>query len=185
MPKITYKNIFFLLVILLIALPFITTFNEFLTRMVMQIGIYRKIQNLVVPWEIQLIRVVIGAFGIDSLGGERFFSIIKAGKEQAVWISWNCIGWQTFILFIISAFTGIQGPYKISSKIECVTIGILGTFLMNIIRISLVVLLLFFLGQTPAIIFHDYFSTFFAISWLIFFWWFSFNYILEEKDYKG
>lgn len=181
MSKLTFKNLFIIAVIVLTALPFITTFNEFLTSVVMKIGFYRYIQELIVPWEIQLVRVVIGFFGIESTGGKVFFNIIKNGKPESIWISWNCIGWQTFVLFAISLLTGIRGSYKVGSKIECVTIGVLGTFLMNIVRISIVVLLFYFLGRVPAIVFHDYLSTVMAIVWLLFFWWFSFKYVLEEK----
>lgn len=181
MHKLTFKTLFFIAAIALTALPFITTFNEFLTRVVMQIGIYRWVQNLVVPWEIQLIRVVIGFFGIESEGGRAFFNVIKDGKAEAIWISWNCIGWQTILLFGVSLFTGLSGPHTIQSKFETISIGFLGTFIMNIIRISTIVLLFYFFGRFPALFFHDYLSTLFALLWLIFFWWFSFRFVLEEK----
>lgn len=181
MPKLTFKSIFLIFIVILVILPFTTTFNEFLTRMVMQVGLYRKIQDLIVPWEISLIRVILSFFGIESAGGLRFFDVIKDGKTLSVWISWNCIGWQTFILFAISLFTGLQGPHKLASKLECVVIGFLGTFLMNLFRITLIVLVLYYIGQAPAVVVHDYFSTFIAISWLLFFWWFSFKYVLEER----
>ncbi|HKZ34883.1 MAG TPA: exosortase/archaeosortase family protein [Patescibacteria group bacterium] len=176
--KKTFQSIFLVTVIILMILPFVTTFNEFLTRVVERMTLYRWIENIVVPYESRLIVAVLSLLGIETIPGDTVFSVVKNGVAQSIRISWNCIGWQSFILFLITLFTGLQGPYSKMSKLETVAIGLLGTFLVNIFRITLVVLVLYAWGQFPAILFHDYASTLLIIVWLFVFWWFSYAYVL-------
>lgn len=177
--KGTFKTIFIITVVILMILPFFTTFSEFLTRIVENIKLYKAIENFVVPYEIKLVEVVLHIFGIKTIAGNgSIFSIVKNEVPIGIQISWNCIGWQSLILLIITLFTGLQGPYTKTSKLECMLVGILGTFLMNIFRVSIVLLVLYFFGKLPAIIFHDYGSTLMIIVWLFFFWWMSYSTIL-------
>ena len=133
------------------------------------------------PIQAKMIVVVIGLFGIKAVPTPLGVNIGTVQQLNHVTISWNCIGWQSFILFALTLFTGLQGPYTAYSKAQTILIGFLGTFLMNITRISLVVLLAHFVNQVTATVFHDYFSTVMTVAWLFFFWWFSFTYVLERK----
>lgn len=177
----TFRTLFLFLAAILLILPFITTFNEFLTSVVMKIKLYRLIQEFIVPSQVKMITVILRLFGIEAYPGLVTVSFGKA-IGQVVEISWNCIGWQSLILLLISLFTGLQGPYKIYSKFQTVVIGFLGTFLVNLIRVMLVILITYYFGRLPGMIFHDYFSTIMIIAWLFFFWWFSFNYVLEKQE---
>ncbi|MBI2034474.1 MAG: exosortase/archaeosortase family protein, partial [Candidatus Levybacteria bacterium] len=179
--KKTFKTIFIITTVILITLPAITTFNEILTSIVMKIQLYRVIQEFIVPIEAKMIVVTVGLFGIKAIPTPLGLNIGTIQQLNHVTISWNCIGWQSFILFVITLFTGLQGPYTRYSKTQTILIGFLGTFLINITRISLVVLLAQFVNQVTATVFHDYFSTVMTIAWLFFFWWFSFTYVLERK----
>lgn len=176
--KSTFQIIFTILAVLLMVMPFITTFNEFLTTVIIKIKAYNFIQNVVVPYEAKLIGAVFLPFGFDVAANPKGLVV----NNIPVFISWNCIGWQSFILMLITFFTGLQGSYTKSSKFYCVAIGLLGTFLMNIWRISLVVLIAVLFGYLPAVIFHDYFSNILIVIWLFFFWWFSYKYILEDYN---
>ena len=181
MEMSAFRTLFFLLASVLLILPFITTFNEFLTSVVMKIEAYRLLQNFVVPSQVKMITVILRLLGIEAYPGLVTVSFGKA-VGQVVEISWNCIGWQSVILLLISLFTGLQGPYKIYSKFQTVVIGFFGTFLVNLIRVTLVILITYYFGRLPGMIFHDYFSTIMIIAWLFIFWWFSFSYVLEKKE---
>lgn len=182
MEKSTFKLLFIVLALALLVLPLVTTFNEFLTRIVMKIEIYRVIQDFIVPLEAKWVTVFLRLVGIETmptLTGIQIGKLTTLGNH--VTISWNCIGWQSFILVLITLVTGLQGSYRAFSKIQTMLIGILGTFLVNIVRISLVVIISYRINPVAAIVFHDYFSTLFTIFWLFLFWWFSYNYILERR----
>lgn len=180
--KSTFKLLFIVLAIALLFLPLVTTFNEFLTRVVMNIKLYRLIQNLIVPFEAKVVTVVLRTVGIPSFPT---FTSVKIGQPTTIGndvvISWNCIGWQSFVLLLITFATGLQGSYQTITKIQTVIIGVLGTFLLNIFRVSLVVIIAYHLNPIPAMVFHDYFSTLLIIFWLFFFWWFSYTFVLERQ----
>jgi len=181
MEKSTFKVLFASLAILLLVLPFVTTFNELLTTLVMKIKFYRFIQSLIVPFEAKMVTVILKAFGmtaIPTLTGVRIGSANTIGNH--VTISWNCIGWQSFILLVISLVTGLQGPYQILTKIQTIITGVTGTFLLNIFRITFIIVIAQKINPVAAVIFHDYFSTLIIVAWLFFFWWFSYSFILEK-----
>jgi exosortase/archaeosortase family protein len=88
------------------------------------------------------------------------------------------VGWQTLVLFIITLVTGLSGRHTILSKLETVLIGILGTYLVNILRLVLVVVVYFLVGRPFGIVFHDYFSGAMTLLWLVVLWWFAYKHVL-------
>ncbi|MFH1367109.1 MAG: exosortase/archaeosortase family protein [Patescibacteria group bacterium] len=177
--KRTFALLFLVLAIILMILPFFVTINDILTRIVMKVEVYRVIQEKIVPMEVSMVSVVTSLFGLKSGLMGSYLALQKGGETFLVEIAWNCVGWQSFIILIFSFLTGLFGSYTRWSKAQVVIAGLCGTFLMNILRITIVALFAYFFGQFPAIIFHDYGSIIMTIAWLIFFWWFSFAYILE------
>lgn len=179
--KKTFSYIFIIAVFVLIFMPFFTTFNDILTRLVMRIDAYRVIQNYIVPWEVRMVGVILYPFGFQpSVVGE----YLAIGKKDPflIEIAWNCIGWQSLLFFVIISWVGLQGDrYTNFSKIKAFVIGILGTFLINLFRIAVVAVIAFYFGQSVAIVFHDYGSTLAVLGWLFFFWWFTYSFVLEEK----
>jgi len=148
----------------------------------MEVKLYRLIQNMIVPTETKMVTVILRGVGIPAFPT---LTSVNIGKLTTignnVTISWNCIGWQSFILLVITLVTGLQGSYKLYGKIQTIIIGVLGTFLLNILRVSLVVIIAYRISPVLATIFHDYFSTLFIIMWLFFFWWFSYTFVLEQE----
>jgi hypothetical protein len=46
---------------------------------------------------------------------------------------------------------------------------------------AFIVSLAYYWNTAAAMIIHDYFASFVALVWMLFFWWFSYRYILEDK----
>jgi exosortase/archaeosortase family protein len=168
--------------ILLMILPFVTTFNEFLTRIVESAGLDAILTDWVVPVEARMIAVILGLVGIPSQVSTTSIYLDKGGFFLPVYISWNCVGWQSFILYAATLVTGIQGPYTKVSKAEAMVVGFLGTFLLNLLRIASVAAVAFFFGQLPAVIYHDYGGTVIILLWLFAYWWFSHGWLLEPLE---
>lgn len=179
--KSTFSTIFLLLVLALMLLPFLTTFNEFLTALFLKIGFYRAIERWILPFETRMIVAIVQLLGYEATASSSAVSILRNDSWQRIEISWNCIGWQSALVLGITLLTGLQGAYTRLSKVECLLTGILGTFLVNILRISLVAILIVYVRGIPATVIHDYSSVLILILWLLGFWWFSYAYILEEK----
>ena len=177
----TYQYIIVIAAMLFMVLPFVSSFNELLTAIVMKIQLYTFIHDIVVPIEVKMVAAILQyLFGIQTLVSSECLNIQSAGRALTVYISWNCVGWQSLVLFIFTLLTGLQGPFTRRSKALCVVLGVEGIFLLNLFRIVFVVLLAFYVGYLPAIVFHDYAGTILTLLYLVLFWFFSYNYVLER-----
>lgn len=175
--KKIFKLILALLAIMVAVLPFLVSFNDVLTRTVERVGIYVWIQRVIVPWEIRMVGTLVKPLGID------YIAHLSGMTVNGIYahLSWNCIGWQSMLLFFITLFFGLRGNYTLLSKIEVILIGFLGIFLANILRMALTVILLAVSQPLFAIVFHDYLAAIVTVLFLVSFWWFSYSFILEEK----
>lgn len=174
-----FKLLLIMGAILLMILPFVTTFNEFLTRIVETVGLDAILTDWVVPIEARMIAVLVGLVGIPAQVSPDSVYLDKGGFFLPVYINWNCVGWQSFILYAITLATGIQGPFTRVSKFETVVLGFLGTFLINLFRITSVAVVAYHFGQLPAVIYHDYGGTLLILVWLFAYWYFSHGWVLE------
>lgn len=180
----TFIMLFLILVLVLTFFPLLTTFNDILTRIVINLKGYYIIREVIVPIEIKMVAVLLLALGQDIVVTKEYI-IIGNNSPLVAEIIWNCIGWQSILFFIITAFIGFQGnKYTNLSKLKAFIIGVFGTFLINIFRIAVVVLATHYLGRLTAEIIHTYASLLVQIAWLFFFWWFSYKFVLEEKNIK-
>ena len=183
---LTYGGLLVLSAAIFLVLPFVTTFNEFLTKIVENIGLYMSIQSMVVPVEARMVGAVLRfVFGIETSVSSSSLYLQEGGRIMQIYISWNCIGWQSLILYIFTVITGLQGPYTKRSKLLSLLLGLEGTFLVNLARIVLVVVVVFLWGYLPAIIIHDYGGTIIILAWLVLFWHYSYRYILQPIPGAG
>jgi len=178
LAKDTFKLIFILLVIILTVLPFATAFNELLTGVVENTGLYRIIQQTLVPYMSSLTAGILNL--LPGLKVAVFpYGVVVNGVD--VRITWNCLGWQGFLLFFVSLLVGLKGEYSRSSKFQAIVFGFFGTLLMNIFRLVFTAALVGWWRGLFVILFHNYFSTFVSIIWLFVYWWFVYSFILEER----
>ena len=180
--QVTYQLILLLAAGLLLVLPFITTFNEFLTKAVMELHLDWILTNWVVPTEVRFISLILQPFGITTEVTDAALYLHKPGSilPIPVYVSWNCVGWQSFILFGITVVTGLQGSIPRRRKLQVIALGLLGTFWMNLLRMAAVALVAYFFGRLPAVVFHDYGGTLMILIWLAAFWYSLFNYFLAD-----
>jgi len=182
----TYQGLLVLSAAIFLILPFVTTFNEYPTKMLENIPVYMSIQNIIVPVEVRMIGAILRfPLGINtSVSGSSLY-LQDGGRMVEINISWNCIGWQSLILYIFTVITGLQGPYTKRSKFLCLFLGLEGTFLVNLARIVMIVIVAFLWGYLPAIVIHDYGGTLIILAWLVLFWHYSYGYILQPVPGAG
>ena len=168
---------------LLVALPFVTTFNDFLTAGAMKLGIAGPVQ-LIADGEARMAVSVLALFGIKAgVAGNGYLVITTwTHQSQTIFISWNCIGWQSLVLLGLSLFTGLRGNYSWMAKVQVVLIGTLGTVFVNLFRVTVVCLLAATAGYLPAILFHDYGGTLLIVGWLFVFWALAYRWILGSES---
>lgn len=177
-----YQKLILYAAIAFIVLPFMTSFNELLTKVVESLHFVNAIQSVAAPFVVKTLAVILRAMGMPTAVDGSHLYLTGGWMPVKIYISWNCIGWQSFILFVFTMVTGLQGRYTRRSKLMTILFGLEGTFLVNIVRILIPTLLAYFAGYIPAIIFHDYLGTLLTLLWIAAFWSYAFGNILEKKD---
>ena len=163
---------------LLMLLPLVTTFDDLLTSWALQLGANNPLQGIV-PIEARMVVGLLGLVGIHAAAsGSHIVIWDAAGSMHTLFISWNCIGWQSLVLLGISFFSGLRGQQPLEARVQVVLIGVAGTMLLNLMRVAAVAAIAATFGQIPALIFHDYGGTILVVCWLFAFWIFVQRWIL-------
>jgi exosortase/archaeosortase family protein len=169
--------------ILLVVLPFVSTFDDVLTQIGMRLGIAAPLQAIV-PAEVRVTVVVLGLLGLHAAAaGNQLVVWNSSGAPQTLFISWNCVGWQSLILLGLSLMVGLRTPMTMATRLEVIALGVVGTVLVNIARITLVCLLAALAGYLPAVLFHDYGGTLLLVGWLFTFWLIAYRWIVPEPAF--
>jgi exosortase/archaeosortase family protein len=151
-------------------LPFVTTFDDLLTSWALALGANNPLQGIV-PVEARMVVGMLGLVGVHAAASGSYLVIWdSAGSVHSLYISWNCIGWQSLILLGVSLFSGFRGRQSLEARAQVVLIGVAGTMLLNLMRVAAVAAIAATWGQTPAVLFHDYGGTILVVTWLFIFW---------------
>lgn len=174
-----YSGLILAAALVFLVLPFTMTFNEFLTSIVIQLGLYSFIATYIAPQIAGMAGVILQALGFSVKTSGMLLGVEGAGRSIGVSIIWNCIGWQSLLLYAFTIAVGLKGSFTRLSKLLAVAIGIEGTILVNVIRVVLVILVSMFWGTVPSTLFHEYAGTIFVLLWLVAFWQLSYKLILQ------
>jgi exosortase/archaeosortase family protein len=163
---------------LLMLLPLVTTFDDFLTTWAVQFGANNPLQAIV-PVEARMVVGLLGLAGIHAAAsGSHLVVWDGSGAMHTLFISWNCIGWQSLVLLGVSFMSGLRGHHPIEARVQVVVIGVAGTMLLNLLRVAVVAGIAATVGVTPAVLFHDYGGTILVVAFLFGFWIFAHRWIL-------
>jgi len=180
--KETLKKILVVMSIILAFLPFLVTFSGVLTNIFLNFKWYVWMQEKIVPYEAGIISLILKWIGINSdvIASQHVVIMLKkqSGEIWPAVMQWNCLGWQSLVFLSLSLPLGLKGNFSVLSKIETIILGVTGTFLVNIIRILIIILLIYFANDFAVYIVHDYFAMGISLLWFLFYWWFSYSYIL-------
>jgi exosortase/archaeosortase family protein len=167
--------------IALLVMPVFTTFGELLTNLAMVSGIDAALGTWVAPAEGWLVHGLLALLGYGSAASGSLLSITDGVRDVTLYISWNCVGWQTLIFLALTLPTGLQGEHTLRSKIEVALLGIFGIVVLNVLRIAVVGLVALHFGLLPAVIVHDYGSVVATVVFLMAFWAVAYDRILERS----
>jgi exosortase/archaeosortase family protein len=173
--------------IALLILPFFSTFGELLTKAAMAAGFDAWLGQWIAPVEGRLVHGALALIGIPSAYDGSLLYVGTGPGSLALYISWNCVGWQTVLFLLVSMATGLQGKYTVRSRLETVALGVIGIAMLNVLRITVVAVVAYAFGQLPAVIVHDYGSVVATVVFLMAFWAFAYNVVLERTggDIEG
>lgn len=168
------------LAISLMLFPFVSAFNDLLTNWIIGLKGYHLLTDIVVPQEIKWTVTILRFIGIEAVATKEYVLIPGSDKNLLFEIIWNCVGWQSIVMFILTAVIVLSGKFSVLSKLKSITLGVIGTMLVNILRIVLVICLYRFVGGPVALVFHDYGALITNTLWLIGFWLFSYSFLLID-----
>lgn len=166
---------------MLLLLPFVTTFDEFLTAATKQFGLVHPLLSLAAP-EARAVVAILNALGVKAEASGAYLYVWDwSGQRQALLISTTCIGWQSLILLGLSCVVGLRGPHSREARLQVLLIGVLGTILVNLLRMTIVSVVAAEFGFWPAVMVHDYGGTLIIVAWLFGFWAFVYRWILGAQ----
>src|SRR5438034_10780545 len=103
---------------LLMVLPLVTTFDDLLTAWAMGLGANNPLQAIV-PSESRMVVSMLGLLGVHAAASGSHLVVWDAsGSMHTLFISWNCIGWQSLILFGVSLISGLRGGPGLEMRVQ-------------------------------------------------------------------
>jgi exosortase/archaeosortase family protein len=66
--------------------------------------------------------------------------------------------------------TGLRREMPLETRLQVILLGIAGTYLVNLARIVVVLVIAATAGYVPAVVFHDYAGLLMPLLWLFGFW---------------
>jgi exosortase/archaeosortase family protein len=171
----------FILVLCIIAIYFFNSLNAIAVHVVSYTGIYRIIEQVVIPLEVQSTLFMLRILDIKATGAGSVISVIHGSKWQDFIVTWNCTGWQSLVMLLISFITLIQFKGIFLKKAAIIFTGIIWMYFVNIIRITLQIGIFHKAGFAPAFVFHDYFAKTYLILMFCIFWIAVYNFVLKGE----
>src|SRR5258708_14063956 len=155
---------------LLVLRRVVTTVDDLLTGWALQLGANNPLQGIG-PVEARMVVGLLGLAGIHAAAsGSHLVVWDGAGAMHTLFISWNCIGWQSLVLLGVSLLTGLRGRHSIEARAQAIVIALAGTMLLNLLRVAPVAGIAARCGVTPAILLHAYGGTLLGLSCLFPVW---------------
>jgi exosortase/archaeosortase family protein len=167
--------------IALLIMPVFSTFGELLTNLAIVSGVDAALGQWVAPAEGRLVHGLLAMLGYGSAAEGSVLSITDGVRDVSLYISWNCVGWQTLIFLGLTLPTGLHGDHTLRSKLEAAALGIFGIGILNVLRIAIVGVIALHFGQMPAAIVHDYGSIVATVVFLMIFWTVAYSTVLEPR----
>lgn len=102
---------------------------------------------------------------------------------EAVIIAWGCTGLPSLVLFsLILVALILPHPSPLPKRMISIAIGVIGSFLINLLRLTFLILVLFHYGGDAMMWLHTHIGDFMFVIWIGIYWWVVFTYFLTEED---
>ena len=155
--------------LILLTLPLVLTFNDLLASLASATG-FDRLVSTIVPYETSGVGDLLKGFGLPAGSNAASVWLGVGFIPVTAVVDWNCAGWQGMFLFGVTAVVGLEEVRSNRGRLLVVLAGVGGVFLVNIVRILVVVLLGYYVSYPAALIFHNYGGAVMTLSWLVVFW---------------
>jgi exosortase/archaeosortase family protein len=165
--------------IFMLLTPFVATLDDLLAALAQRFGLDAAVAFIAIP-EARLVAVALNVLGVAASSDGATITVAGAHPVSLV-IGWNCVGWQGLVLLGLTFVVGLRPQDELEARVHVVTIGVLGTVIINLARIAAVSILAARVGYYPAIFVHDWAATIVTVAWLTAFWLFAQRWILSAR----
>jgi len=125
--------------------PFIATFDDLLAAPAQRSGLDAMVAGIAAP-EARMIAAALNLVGVHAASTGATLWVFGAHPIKLV-IGWNCVGWEGLVIFGMTLVVGLRPQEHWEAHLHILIIGILGTVVVNLVRIALVSVLA---AQMPA-----------------------------------
>jgi len=125
-----------------------------------------------VPYFVQIMGFILWILGIPAtIANPHTFSLqMPDGEIMHLGVEAGCIGIDSFLIFvIIIVVIIIEDPSRMRTKLLWSVGGVIGTFCVNIVRVSLIFVVIFYFGYKGWGEIHNRIGYVLLIAWLAFF----------------
>jgi exosortase/archaeosortase family protein len=164
---------------LILLTPFVATLDDLLAALAQRFGLDALVAGVAAP-EARVVAAALNLMGVHASSSGATLWVMGAHPVKLV-IGWNCVGWQGLVIFGLTLVVGLRPHEHWEASVHILTIGLLGTIVVNLARIILVSVLAADAGYYPAIFVHDWAATLFMVVWLAGFWAFAQRWILDWR----
>lgn len=166
--------------VLLLLTPFVATMDDLLASLAQRFGLDSAVAFIAIP-EARLVVALLNLVGVAASASGATITVAGA-QPVALVIGWNCVGWQGLVLIGLTFAVGLRPQDGWEARTHVVLIGLLGTVIINLGRITLVAVLASRAGYYPAIFVHDWAATIATVVWLAGFWYFAQRFVLAPVE---
>ena len=126
-----------------------------------------------------LVASMLNFFTIGAAANGNLVTVYTREGVRFLAIDASCTGFKGMLAYgslAILMILDVKSTYK--RKLLCATIGSIGTFLVNILRLLSIFLAVYFFGMDAGLAVHTYLGYGLFIVWVLLFWTISFKYLL-------
>jgi len=131
-----------------------------------------------IPYFVQIMGFVLMVLGIPAkISNPNMFSLqMPGGKIMYLSVAAGCIGIYSFLTFaIVIVVTMMEDPSSLRTKLLWSVAGIIGTFFVNIIRVSLIFVVIYYFG------FEEWGKIHTPIGYILFMIWLAIFFLIFSK----
>ena len=131
-----------------------------------------------VPYFVQIMGVILWILGIPvTIPNPRTFSLqMPDGRIMHLGVEAGCIGIYSFLTFaVIIVVTMMEDPSSLRTKLLWSVAGIIGTFCVNIVRVSFIFVVIYYFG------YKDWGKIHTNIGYILFIIWLGFFFLIFSK----
>jgi exosortase/archaeosortase family protein len=141
-------------------------------------GIFRPLQAFALPTAAvsaalldlmgYAVRLVFPVYSVES--NLPSLTVTLGGNTATVAIAWACAGVQSLLLYVVIIFVFFKKA-EISAfrKLAYFVIGLFGTFFVNVLRVTSILLIMLASGKAAGEVFHNTYGEMYSVIWILLF----------------